>query len=479
MDRIPFFRAGTHTTTSGHDLSFSEAEVAQVAEVYDPDVHEAPIVVGHPSDDDPAYGWAEDVEVQDGLLAAMPRKVEPQFEEMVKSGRFEKVSAKFYPPGHDHHPLGEDSDAYYLRHIGFLGAQPPAIKGLPSLEFEELGDDLVAVEASFSEPTFAEMPWYFPGAVRDVFRRLREYLVANEGVETADEVVPQIRLDDLEQIEDEAEMEDHEGGASTEHESGESGSSSESDSSSSSSSSSMNYLDAFLRTQLGEMLSGSDKSRSDVVEEIATAADIETSTVNDILAGNIEAPPEERLQGFSDVLGVSMDEVMEAMGEDAPEEFAEQNEVLSEKEERLQQREEELEKRERAQRREEATQFVEEHIGAVTPGHKDTVVETLVMLDDQDVQVQFGEGENAEETPVGEALRGFIEALPEQIEFSEVTAEAGEESEARLADDSAYARKLTEKAMAFKEEKAEEGITVTIDEAVNAVKEDFDDDSLD
>ena len=472
MDRIPFFRAGTHTTTSGHDLSFSEAEVAQVAEAYDPDVHEAPIVVGHPSDDDPAYGWAEDVEAQDGLLAATPRKVEPQFEEMVKAGRFEKVSAKFYPPGHAHHPLGDDSDAYYLRHIGFLGAQPPAIKGLPSLEFEELGDDLVAVEVSFAEPTFAEMPWYFPSAVRDVFRRLREHLVANEGVETADEVVPQIRLDDLEQIEDEAEMEDHEGGAFAEH-------GTESDSPSSSHDASMNYLDALLRTQLGEVLSGSDKSRSDVVEEIATAAGVETSTVNDILTGNIEAPPEERLQGFSDVLSVSMEDMMEAMGEDAPE-FAEQTEVLSEKEERLQQREEELERREREQRREEAAAFVEEHIGAVTPGHKDTLVEALVALDrEEDAAVQFGEGEDAEKQPVADALRMFIEDLPQQIEFSEVTAEGEDEGEDRPAGDSAYARKLTEKAMAFQEEKAEEGIAVTIDEAVTAVKEDFDEGSLD
>jgi len=472
MDRIPFFRAGTHTTTSGRDLTFSEAEVAQVAEVYDPDVHEAPIVVGHPSDDDPAYGWAEDVEVQDGLLAATPRKVEPQFEEMVKSGRFEKVSAKFYPPGHDYHPLGDESGAYYLRHIGFLGAQPPAIKGLPSLEFEELGDDLVAVEASFSEPTFAEMPWYFPSAVRDVFRRLREHLVANEGVETADEVVPQIRLDDLEQIEDEAEMEDHEGGAFAEH-------GTESDSPSSSHDASMNYLDALLRTQLGEMLSGSDKSRSDVVEEIATAAGIETSTVNDILAGNIEAPPEERLQAFSDVLGVSMEDMMEAMGSDAPE-FAEQHELLSEKEKRLQEREEKLEEREQEQRRDEATQFVEEHIGVVTPGHKDTVVEALVTLDElDDVTVEFGEGEDAKQKDVAQALRGFIEALPEQIEFSEVTAEGEQETEERPADDSTYARKLTERALEFQEEKAESGVTVTIDEAVAAVKEDFEEPSLD
>ena len=473
MDRIPFFRAGTHVTESGHELTFSEGDISAIADVYDPGVHEAPLVVGHPSQDAPAYGWTESVQHDQRLLAAQPRKVEPKFEEMVRNGRFGQVSAKFYPPGHAHHPLGEDAETYYLRHIGFLGAQPPAIKGLPDVEFGEEGEELVTVEASFSEPTLAEVPWYFPSSVRDVFRRLREYLVANEGVETADEVVPQIRLDDLEQVEDEAETDDHEEAAFAEHESGESGSSS------SSSSSSMNYLDAFLRTQLGEMLSGSDKSRSDVVEEIATAADIETSTVNDILAGNIEAPPEERLQAFSDVLDVSMEDMMEAMGEDAPE-FAEQHEVLSEKEKRLQEREQKLEEREQEQRHEAAVQFVEEHIGAVTPAHKETVVEALVTLDAQDsTTVQFGEGEDAEEKGLGEALRGFIEALPDQIEFSEVTAEDETETEERPADDSTYARELTERALEFQEEKAESGVTVTIDEAVAAVKEDFEEPSLD
>jgi hypothetical protein len=171
---------------------------------------------------------------------------------------------------------------------------------------------------------------------------------------------------------------------------------------------------------------------------------------------------------------------MEAMGEDAPEEFAEQNEVLSEKEERLQQREEELEKRERAQRREQAAQFVEEHIGVVTPGHKETVVEALVTLGAQEgATVQFGEGEDAKQKDVAQALRGFIEALPDQIEFSEVTAEDEQETEERPADNSTYARKLTERALEFQEEKAESGVNVTIDEAVAAVREDFEEPSLD
>jgi hypothetical protein len=72
-----------------------------------------------------------------------------------------------------------------------------------------------------------------------------------------------------------------------------------------------------------------------------------------------------------------------------------------------------------------------------------------------------------------------VQALPEQIEFSEVTAEDEDETEERPADDAKYARQLTERALEFQEEKAEKGVTVTIDEAVAAVKEDFEEPSLD
>lgn len=42
---------------------------------------------------------------------------------------------------------------YYLRHVGFLGAEPPAIKGLQPIEFSESdkADDAVTLTLDFSE----------------------------------------------------------------------------------------------------------------------------------------------------------------------------------------------------------------------------------------------------------------------------------------------------------------------------------------
>ena len=48
---------------------------------------------------------------------------------------FKKRSASFYPPGH---PANPTPDRPYLRHVGFLGAQPPAVKGLA--DFADAGE---------------------------------------------------------------------------------------------------------------------------------------------------------------------------------------------------------------------------------------------------------------------------------------------------------------------------------------------------
>jgi len=150
MKRIHIFRPGRHTTNSGTTLEFTEAQLAASAAAYDPAKHEAPLVVGHPKTDDPAYGWVRSLQFGETGLEAIPDQVEPQFDEMVQAGRFKKVSASFYPPGHPGHPIqaGDGSDAYYLRHVGFLGAQPPSIKGLKHTEFADNAEGIVEIEFS-------------------------------------------------------------------------------------------------------------------------------------------------------------------------------------------------------------------------------------------------------------------------------------------------------------------------------------------
>ncbi|EAQ27511.1 hypothetical protein [Roseovarius sp. 217] len=144
---LHIFRAGCHTAQSGQSFEFSEAEVEGIATAYDPALHEAPIVVGHPRTDAPAYGWVKRLRAEGAELFAEPDQVEPAFAEMVRAGRFKRISASFYPPKSAANPA---PGTYYLKHVGFLGAQPPAVKGLKAAEFSE-DAEAVTLEIAFSE----------------------------------------------------------------------------------------------------------------------------------------------------------------------------------------------------------------------------------------------------------------------------------------------------------------------------------------
>ncbi|MCE8004230.1 hypothetical protein [Billgrantia ethanolica] len=184
MQRIEIFKPGRHTAMSGETFGFSEQQLRDSAEAYDPALHEAPIVVGHPSHDHPAYGWVKSLEYGE-TLEAIPDQVEPQFAELVEAGRFKKVSASFYRPDS---PSNPKPGVYYLRHVGFLGAQPPAIKGLKQIEFADGDSDVIELE-------FGEVRG---GVVKRLFRALREHLIGKEGREAADEVLPDWAIENLE-----------------------------------------------------------------------------------------------------------------------------------------------------------------------------------------------------------------------------------------------------------------------------------------
>lgn len=150
---IPIFTPGKHTSMAGDDLSFSESDLAATVAAYDPALHEAPLVIGHPKHDDPAYGWVKSLAVVADGIEATPHQVNADFAEMYESGAIKKVSASFYPPNSPSNPV---PGVYYLRHVGFLGAQPPAIKGLRPADFAEDADDAddcITIEFSeISEP---------------------------------------------------------------------------------------------------------------------------------------------------------------------------------------------------------------------------------------------------------------------------------------------------------------------------------------
>ena len=147
---IHLFRPGTHIDMGGQELTFSESDLAATVNAYDPALHEAPLCIGHPKDDAPAYGWVQGMRMATDGPEAIPHQVNADFAEMHRIGAFKKVSASFYPPGSPHNPV---PGVYYLRHVAFLGAQPPAIKGLRPAEFAE-ADDCITIE--FSEAPAAD-----------------------------------------------------------------------------------------------------------------------------------------------------------------------------------------------------------------------------------------------------------------------------------------------------------------------------------
>ena len=179
---LHIFKPGRQTAMSGVTLEFSESDLEASARAYDPAKHEAPIVVGHPKHDAPAYGWVKSLAAGADGLNAEPHQVDANFAELVAAGRYKKISASFYLPDAPNNPV---PGVYYLRHVGFLGAQPPAVKGLKQAEFADAEDGVVEF-GDWGMETNASL-----------WRRMREWLLAKFGQETADQVIPDWQIETI------------------------------------------------------------------------------------------------------------------------------------------------------------------------------------------------------------------------------------------------------------------------------------------
>jgi hypothetical protein len=126
---IEIFRAGNY----GDKGEYSERDLDQIVANYNPAFHEAPAVIGHPENDKPAWGWVEALKRVGDTLFGKLKQVEPAFEEMVDKGRFKKRSIGLY----------QTDKGLALRHVGFLGAKSPEIKGLADVRFNDQGKQVI------------------------------------------------------------------------------------------------------------------------------------------------------------------------------------------------------------------------------------------------------------------------------------------------------------------------------------------------
>ena len=134
------FRAGKYPQG---DVTVSQ--VQEMVDNYDPDYIEAPVVIGHPKNNDPAYGWVSGLKRRGDVLFAQFRELVPEFVQAVQDGRFKKRSIR----------MKTTDRGKYLVHVGFLGAALPAVPGLAPVQFsEEQGLDY---ELDATEDTMADV----------------------------------------------------------------------------------------------------------------------------------------------------------------------------------------------------------------------------------------------------------------------------------------------------------------------------------
>lgn len=125
---IEVFKTGEITDSAGDTKTWSLEDLNTIANTYNDSIAtdpgaEAPIVKGHPETDAPALGWVKSLQVVGDKLKAKISIIS-DFAEEVSKEMYKKVSIAL-------------KDDLMLRHIGFLGAVQPAVKGLEPVKFSE------------------------------------------------------------------------------------------------------------------------------------------------------------------------------------------------------------------------------------------------------------------------------------------------------------------------------------------------------
>ncbi len=92
------------------------------------------------------------------------------------------MSASFYLPDS---PSNPKPGVLYLRHVGFLGAQPPSVKGLKQVSFSEQEEGVVEF-ADWQAITNASL-----------WGKLRDFLIARFSLDEAEKVLPEWQLNSL------------------------------------------------------------------------------------------------------------------------------------------------------------------------------------------------------------------------------------------------------------------------------------------
>lgn len=123
-------RTGTFTDMNGRVYTFTRNDLQQIAENYSKRTELAPLVFGHPATDGPAHGWVKSLRVNGDTLEAEYEDIKPKAQEAIRNKEYRYKSIAIVP--------GTNT----LRHVGLLGAVPPAMSGLGDMAFADEDESL-------------------------------------------------------------------------------------------------------------------------------------------------------------------------------------------------------------------------------------------------------------------------------------------------------------------------------------------------
>ncbi|OHU85520.1 MULTISPECIES: hypothetical protein [Pseudoalteromonas] len=180
------FRAGKHTDSKGNEAEFSKSDLQSVVENFKP--RTSPLVIGHPKNDDPAWGWAEELKIEDDVLYAKAEAVDADFAEAVENARYPNRSVR----------LRKTDNGFELGHIGFLGGKPPAVDGMQWLFSKDESGETVVLEFAASDRIEQMTIDNTQGFVRLV-RNLKTLITDKFGAEEANNVFSEWEAEHLQE----------------------------------------------------------------------------------------------------------------------------------------------------------------------------------------------------------------------------------------------------------------------------------------
>lgn len=148
MIELELFRAGDYPQGV-----FTDADVKALADAYDPAIHEAPLVVGHKTNEErsksgePAHGWFKSLRASGGTLYGVLPDMSEWATKALKSTH-KKWSVELYPA------LKDAGGKQYLKAVALLGAGIPQVKGLRPATFKDETDETIVIcqEETMPEP---------------------------------------------------------------------------------------------------------------------------------------------------------------------------------------------------------------------------------------------------------------------------------------------------------------------------------------